>query len=121
MEKQSMKVITSVNYISLANIFNALANFEAPKFSSQFYEKCEFKIIEIVNEIPFRAIANILRGYATFNYGSEILYKAIEKRVINELKEYNLNAKNDKDIDNESFSTVLYMFAKDNKGSAEFY
>ena len=100
-----------MSIIGISTIVNSLTKFNKPIMCSEFYEKYEPKILGNLSKLSDRLLSNIVRGYARWNYGTDIFYIKLEEKCI-ERCDF---------LDEMSFSTILHSYASVFKGSFKFY
>lgn len=100
-----------INMIGVSTLINSLARFEQPIMTKDFYEKYQEKILSNLNGMSDRVLANILRGYGKWNYGTDSFYIKMEEKSI-ERCDF---------LDARNFSTILHSYASNFKGGLKFY
>jgi hypothetical protein len=97
--------------LGISAVLISLTKFDEPILNKEVYDNLESKILDNKNSLNGWKLANILRGYDHFNFGSERFFQQLEPICIKKCSSFN----------NQDFTTILHVYARNLNGSYLFY
>lgn len=104
-------ILDKLGILGISSILISFTKFSEPILSKEVYNRLERKILADKNNLNEWMLANILRGYDHFNFGSEEFFIELEAVCLQRCPFFN----------NQDFTTILHAYARNLYGSTLFY